>query len=379
MPTTDNGSVPLPPPGLFITGLGSQYPPYLLVPEKLACFAERFYDVQRPGLRKLLQINASTGIETRASIQTFETGFACESIPPSIADLDQLFRQDGVDLTVQACGKAIVESQVTAKQITHTIAVTCMNQGNPGYDLLVNRKLSLSEVTDRTLLHGVGCAGGLSIMRAAAQIACGATLRGRPACILAYACELSGALFSDAAAAFVLCNKLALKEIEAAPLFELIEWDSALIPNTIQHLACYTDPHGFRSVLTREVPKYVIGAVGPMFDTLLPLYERQVLPAGGHLGVADFDWAVHPGGKILIEGVEGTMKLDENQLRASREIYKTRGNSSSPTVLSVLDKLRTYRRERDHVVATSFGPGLVIEMALLKRCDVADKKSQDAC
>lgn len=37
------------PPGLYITGLGSQYPPYLLGPEKLEEFAARFYDVESPG------------------------------------------------------------------------------------------------------------------------------------------------------------------------------------------------------------------------------------------------------------------------------------------------------------------------------------------
>lgn len=66
------------------------------------------------------------------------------------------------------------------------------------------------------------------------------------------------------------------------------------------------------------------------------------------------------------------LDLTSEQLRATREIYRTRGNSSSPTVLAVLDLLRKMGRGKDHVVATSFGPGLAIEMSLLKRCRAGD-------
>ena len=82
----------------------------------------------------------------------------------------------------------------------------------------------------------------------------------------------------------------------------------------------------------------------------------------------NLDWALHPGGQAIMDGIKDTMGLTEHQLRASREIYRTNGNSSSPTVLIVLDKLRSMGRGSDHVVATSFGPGLSTEMALLKRC-----------
>jgi fungal type III polyketide synthase len=221
-------------------------------------------------LKKLLQINRTTGIETRSSIKMYESGFANQTEPPSISDLDQLYRQAGVDLTVQACKKALREWGGEYADITHTIAVTCTNQGNPGYDLLVNRKLGLSSTVDRMLLHGVGCAGGLAIMRAAAQIACGAAVRHRPARILAFACELctpnvrhdlaeaaacpdpanvsiAGALFSDAAAAFVLCNEYAVQDEQDA-IFQLMEWDNATIPDTIQHMAFYADPQGMFTI-----------------------------------------------------------------------------------------------------------------------------------
>ena len=216
--------------------------------------------------------------------------------------------------------------------------MTCTNQGNPGYDLLVARRLGLPHTVDRMLLHGVGCAGGLAIMRAAAQVASGAAARGRPARVLAFACELctpnvrhdlaeaaacadpadvsiAGVLFADGAAAFVLCNDAGLllpqddgndgrdshsHSDRAEPLFQLLEWDNATIPDTMQHMAFYAEGSGFRTILTRDVPSFTKAAIGPMFRDLLPGFrEKTGLES---LEVADFDWALHPGGEAIIHG-----------------------------------------------------------------------------
>jgi fungal type III polyketide synthase len=337
-----------------------------------------------------LQINHSTGIDTRAAIRNYKSGFASRVDPPSIMELDTFYRQAGVDLAAQACQKALRESGHAPDDITHTIAVTCTNQGNPGYDLLVARKLNLPHTVERMLLHGVGCAGGLAILRAAAQIACGATARGKSARVLAWACELctpnvrhdlaeaeacadpadvsiAGVLFSDGAAAFVLCNEYGLQDNEEnSPLLQLLEWGNSTIPDTIQHMGFFADPLGFRTVLTRDVPSFTKKAIEPMFQLLLPSFRDRV--GISTLDVPDFDWALHPGGEAIIHGAQEMLSLTDEQLRATRQIYRTRGNSSSPTVLAVLDLLRNMGPGKDHIVATSFGPGLAIEMALFKRC-----------
>ncbi|KAL2198291.1 thiolase-like protein [Corynascus similis CBS 632.67] len=367
-------------PGLWITGIASQYPPYLLGPEKLNEFTWRFFDVEEPGLKKLLQTNKTSGIETRASIGDYQSG---------IADLDTFYRRAGVDLAAQACRKAMREWGGRPSDITHTVAVTRTDQGNPGYDLLVARRLGLPHTVDRTLLHGVGCAGGLAIMRAAVQIASGATARSKPARVLVFACELctpnvrhdlaeaeacadpadvsiAGVLLADGAAAFVLCNDLGLELPPAEPLFQLLECGNQTLPNTLQHMGFYAESTGFRTVLTRDVPSFTKMAIEPMFSQLLPSFWEKV--GLDDLSVAAFDWALHRGGEAIIHGAQAMLHLTNEQLRATREIYRTRGNSSSPTVLAVLDLLQKMGRGKDHIVATSFGPGLAIEMSLFRRC-----------
>ncbi|CAD0051407.1 unnamed protein product [Aureobasidium pullulans] len=309
-------------PRIWITGMGSQYPAHLLGPDDFDAFAARFYD-------------------TRSSVSTYDAGFANDAAPPSIADMDALFRSVGVGMTVKACCKAIEDWGGVPSDITHTVAVTCTNQGNPGYDFLVNGKLNLSNSVD---------------------------LRGRPARILCFACELStpnvryeldaaancvnlsqlciaGVLFSDAAAAFILCNGLGMQE-RVKPVFELLDWDNALIPETLNDLTFHAE--------------HTVAAVCPMFVSLLQSINS--LRPCDKLNVADFDWALHPGGQLIIEKVKQALYLSDNQLRATYDTYKTQGNSSGPSVLIVMDKLRSENSEKDFVVATAFGPGLAVEM-----------------
>ncbi|MCJ1385151.1 hypothetical protein MMC17_008270 [Xylographa soralifera] len=376
-------------PALYITGLGSQYPPFLFAPERLESFIKKWYDLETPGIKKLLAINQTTTIQNRSTIKSYDDPFWNRAVAPDIAELDVFFRKAGVDLAVQACKKAIKECGIAVGDITHVVAVTCTNAGNPGYDLLVAQKLGLRPETDRTLLHGVGCAGGLSAMRAAAAMAQSATLRRRAARVLVVAVEIcsinvrcdlnevvehpeeakiSPVLFSDGAAAFVLCNELA-PEAEDSAVYSVVDWANATIPDTSRELEFMADPLGFRATLTKEVPQIAMKAITPMFEKLLPSLTLDGKPTlGKAIQAKDFDWALHPGGIAILNGTQNTLDLQEDQLRASFEIYKTHGNSSSPTVLIVLDKLRRMGEGRENVVACSFGPGMAIEMFMLKRC-----------
>jgi type III polyketide synthase len=334
----------------------------------------------------LMRLTENSGIETRACTIDLETGFGCQAEVPTIEDIDVRFRKVGVDLTVQACRKALREWGGDLEDITHVVGVSFSSIGAPGLDYMVIKKLGLGCHVENVNLQGIGCAGSGALIRLAGELACAASIRKRPARILCFACELcsqflrhqyaeaenstdvanmdiAGAIFGDAASAFVLCNEYGLDGAE--PKFQLLEWERARIPDTMQHMGALVKTTGFTSIITKEIPNYTKKAVGPLFDKLLPSYLEK---SQCDLKVADFDWALHPGGEAIITGVRDEMSLTEEQLRATRQIYKTRGNGGSPTMIAVLDLLRTMGIGQDHVVTASFGPGLAIELAFLRRC-----------
>lgn len=69
------------------------------------------------------------------------------------------------------------------------------------------------------------------------------------------------------------------------------------------------------------------------------------------------------------------MNISSFHMRASYDTYMKHGNSSSATIFSVMDRLRSKDmddiapegRARDYVVGCAFGPGIAVEMCMLKR------------
>jgi type III polyketide synthase len=104
-----------------------------------------------------------------------------------------------------------------------------------------------------------------------------------------------------------------------------------------------------------------------------------------------FDWALHPGGSSILTGVEKAMGISAEHMRASYDVYMNHGNSSSATIISVLDRLRSKEMDqycpadepvdggegnerkggpgkpKEYVVGCAFGPGITVEMCMFRR------------
>jgi type III polyketide synthase len=172
--------------------------------------------------------------------------------------------------------------------------------------------------------------------------------------------HIAPALFSDASAAVIVCNEKALNE-KQRPIYKLKDWNSTLISGTEDHMSYSVSPNGMIAAITKQVPKATIGAIESIFNKIC---DSTHAPKDAK----SFDWAIHPGGLAILKGAQQKMGLTDDHIRASLRVYQGFGNSSSPTVLIVLNMLRKMGTGRDGVIATSFGPGLLIEMILMQRC-----------
>ncbi|KAL2162211.1 hypothetical protein VTH06DRAFT_7124 [Thermothelomyces fergusii] len=413
--------------GLTILGLGTQYPPFDLKPSSLEVLSKRFYP-ESPAMSKVLSINRYTGIDQRSSIGTPDHPLVNQPDPPTIAELSEIFMRDGVPLAVSAARKALAEARVEPAQVTHMVSTTCTNSANPGYDHFVARELGLGPGTEKVLLHGVGCSGGLAALRTAAGLCLGHAMRRKPARVLVVALEISTtlvrselesinasqetrigvALFSDCAGACLLSNSLPFPDDDPsgrppAPLplpgiYSLLGWQHHTIPGTEHDLGFDVDPLGWKVVLSPRVPELTQSVLLPAFTSLLasllPPFspsassgrqQPQQQQAAGPKP-ADFDWAMHPGGAAILSGAERALGLTPAHMRASYDTYIQHGNSSSATIFSVLDRLRHKDMDalappprgsgsggsgggvaKEHVVGCAFGPGITVEMCMLRR------------
>lgn len=220
--------------------------------------------IARCRLTKVLSINRYTGIDTRASIAEVDHPLVNQATAPSITQLNEVFRKEGVPLSVNACKKAIAEWGGKPEDITHVVSTTCTNSANPGFDHYVTKQLGIKTNAEKVLLHGIGCSGGLAAIRTAANLALGSTFRKKPARILVLACEIStllvrseldsvdqdqtvrigACLFSDGASAAILSNGIALADEPADPIYEILGWKHDIVADSENDLGFDVDPLG---------------------------------------------------------------------------------------------------------------------------------------
>ena len=106
--------------------------------------------------------------------------------------------------------------------------------------------------------------------------------------------------------------------------------------------------NGFDMMLSGQVP----AAIGRALSEQTELQYRKDDTAL---------WAIHPGGRSVLDAVEDNLHLPSAALTASRETLRTCGNMSSATVMFVLQRLLQTAEPGQHGLAVSFGPGLTAE------------------
>ncbi|KAE8353990.1 thiolase-like protein [Aspergillus coremiiformis] len=249
-------------PTISVVGIGTQYGSHILNQDFLAELLYR-HCRRSPVVLKTLNLLERAGVRQLCSVLPLEDPIWYQPKLPTIADGDTLFKKYALPLVASAAKDAISEWGGSVGSITHLIAVTCTNTANPGFDISLCSMLGLSSTIHRTLLHGLGCAGGIAALRTAHDLVLGAALQGLPARALIVSCDLptlfaraelhrineDGEIgfglsrFSDGASAMVITN-----------------WLDTTIP---EHAAIW-DLLGFRSVIIDESEGYSELNVGPL-------------------------------------------------------------------------------------------------------------------
>ena len=341
----------------------------------------------QPGLSRLRQRMVATifdaaAIDTRHTVLAELAGDGAAGagfLDPATGELRRLptgrrnavYREAAGELFTAAAKQALAAAPgLLPADVTHVVTVSCTGFYAPGPDIEVVRALGLDPSVQRYHVGFMGCYGAFPALRAAADFC-----RADPAAVvLVVAVELctlhlrsaedadtllSCSLFADGGAAAVVTARPAPA---GTPLLDLDTFASALVVEGEHDMAWTIGDEGFEMVLSGQVPRLVGTHVR---DALTPL-----LGPGGD-GYPDVDhWAVHPGGRSILDRVEDALELAPDQLAPSREVLRRYGNMSSATVLFVLRALlQEAPTGAGRVCALAFGPGLSVESALLTRRD----------
>jgi predicted naringenin-chalcone synthase len=127
-----------------------------------------------------------------------------------------------------------------------------------------------------------------------------------------------------------------------------------LAPETRDLITWSIRESGFDMVLSGQVPSAIENALGRGIGAIL---------RGASVESIDL-WAIHPGGRSVLDAVERALHLAPPALAASREVLRRFGNMSSATVMFVLESLMASAKGGATGCAMAFGPGLVAETML---------------
>jgi predicted naringenin-chalcone synthase len=138
----------------------------------------------------------------------------------------------------------------------------------------------------------------------------------------------------------------------------LDSFHAEVAPETAEQITWNVRDQGFDMFLSGGVP----GSIGKALDA-----GRTAILKGAKTSDIDL-WAVHPGGRSVLDAVEAAFTLPPKALTASREVLRRFGNMSSATVLFVLKAMLENPGERGaRGCAMAFGPGLTAETMLFSQ------------
>lgn len=367
-----------------ILSLGTALPRYRVSQEHAAEWLAESLREHPAKARWLRSICGGSGIDTRffcipdSLIPPDDSRFAPHrslSAAATTAERMQMFRQMAPPLAVQA-GRVALDQLSTdsgrplareTASITHLILVTCTGFFAPGLDIAISRQLGLSPEVERIQIGFMGCSALFNAWRTAAGIVAGDP-GARVLIVCVEVCSIhlqpslrrqhliSASLFGDGAGACVIGRPSA----QAPGAILLLDFLSRVQPGTEGEMTWDIGDHGFALYLSAQIPDHLARAAPPALSELF---------AGG--GAPAF-WAIHPGGKAIVDQLAESFRLSPADTAASLRTLRQVGNLSSATMVFVLSELLA-ELAADPVtdgplegVAMGFGPGLVLEMARLR-------------
>lgn len=387
-----------------IEGLATATPPNKVLQSKAAQFVVNL-PLLKCNRNRIEKLYLNTRIDTRflaIDLANPDThNFHNES--PPIQNRMKLYREYGIPLVEEATRKVLKHSalgnefqdaldQKLIDSIGSIIIVSSTGFLAPGLDTEIIKKFNLRRNIARTNISFMGCAAAMNGLR----VACDYVRTHPHQKVLLICVELSSvnavfedemndiiihSIFGDGCAAVLIG---ACQTSEAITLGYTIIEDhfSHLVANTEDGIILDVQDNGITCKLSRQLPQYLADNVGDCIEGFLKSHE---------LNKDDIDlWAVHPGGTKIIQNVQLSLGLRDEQVVDSWEILRQYGNMLSPAVLFVMERMLNKVENSQQIskkinqkkeilsqyltgIAFSFAPGVGVEGILFRQPLKRDK------
>lgn len=379
-----------------IESIATGTPEIIVSQKKAADFVAGLPHLKKIGEKnrsRIKKLYANTRIDVRhfALDVTSDEAIALSNRNATVEERMALFQSAAIPLAYRVSVEAISSAQAAANQssesvdtktdikddIRMVVFVSSTGFVGPGVDAHLIDQLGLRRDTARTAVSFMGCAAAMNGLRVASD-----HVQAYPNHKVLLVClELSSvnvafddnindvithSIFGDGCAAVVVGACEATAEGAAGKLV-VREHLSHLVEGTQDGITLGIRDNGITCKLSRHLPDYIEAGVGPVIQQFLNKQQKTT---------ADIDlWAVHPGGTRIIQKVQSSLGLNDEQVADSWAILKAYGNMLSVSLLFVIERMmnRLQTNETDAVTAPttglgfSFSPGVGIEGVLFEK------------
>ncbi len=282
-------------------------------------------------------------------------GFFRRGAFPGTGERMRRYEKDALPLAARAVEALDLEGR--AAGITHIVTTCCTGFSAPGVDLDLAARFGFGPSVERTVIGFMGCHAAINALKAARHI-----IRSEPASrVLVLNLELCTLHLKETTdldqvlSFLIFADGCAAALVSAEPVgLQLRSFRAALLPGSDDLITWKVGDQGFDMMLSGRVPQALLRG--------LPAYREEILR--GRRAEDISLWAVHPGGRAVLDAVERGFGLSQGDLAVSREVLREYGNMSSATIMFVLKAIMEDPAANGIGCAIAFGPGLVAETML---------------
>jgi len=301
-----------------------------------------------PEVLRLLSVFDNTGIETRYSCVPIEWYTRAHGWK----ERTELYLKNSVDLLEKAALDCLAEARLQREDIDAIVVASTTGIATPSLDALLIERMGLRRDIERLPIFGFGCAGGVSGLARAADLA-----RAKPGsrvlflvvelCALTFRKDdlsksniVAAALFGDGAAGAVVSTSGDGPELGASGSYT---W-----PNSLDVMGWEVEEDGLKARFAQSIPSLVANDFRGIANGFLKKNDiaRDSITA----------FACHPGGAKVLDALEDALDLPRGGLEDSRAILRDYGNMSAVTALFVLHRMRE-RGLAGSTLMSALGPG----------------------
>ena len=316
-----------------IISVAKQLPPYSRSTAEIIPYLKLWLSGQEKRFqRKVIKIFENAAVERRYSIMDAEEVF----FKSSFEEKNELYAKEAIKLAEGALKKSLVKAKLEPTDIDYIISVSCTGIMIPSLDAYLINSLKMKQDIIRLPVTEMGCAAGVSGIIYAQNF-----LKSNPnkrAVVIAVESPtatfqlddfsmvniVSAAIFGDGAASVILSSY----PDDQGP--EILDRAMYHFYNSEKMMGFKLVNTGLQMILDQSVPE----TIEAHFPAIVHPFLKK-----NNLTIEHIDHLIfHPGGKKIVQTVEGLFGSLGKNIDDTKEVLKLYGNMSSATVLYVLER-----------------------------------------